>query len=75
MPARIWPGITPKINLGSLDRWHWQKAYRHLPLRTWDEQIGVEIPWMRESIAHSEFDDYWRRFRLSTGLTRSVPPI
>lgn len=39
----------------------WLKAFRTLPLRTWDRAIGVEVPYLRDWVAHPHFDDYWRR--------------
>jgi len=53
-------GVSGK---GSVRGWNnddWQKAFRTLPLRTWDTAIGAEVPYLREWVAHPHFDDYWK---------------
>jgi len=39
----------------------WDKAFRQLPLSTWDRAIGYEVPFLRDWIAHPQFDDYWAK--------------
>ncbi|HIJ71875.1 MAG TPA: CocE/NonD family hydrolase [Planctomycetes bacterium] len=41
--------------------WDIDKAYRYLPLSAWDEQLGFKVQFMRDWIAHPEFDSYWAR--------------
>jgi hypothetical protein len=35
-------------------------AYRRLPLSEWDKNIGYEVTFLRDWIAHPTFDDYWK---------------
>ena len=42
-----------------LDNWDWDKAYRQLPLSTWDDVIGFEVPFLRDWVAHPTPDSYW----------------
>jgi len=39
----------------------WLRAYRTLPLCTWDRAIDRKVQYMRDWIAHPHFDDYWAR--------------
>jgi putative CocE/NonD family hydrolase len=50
--------------------WNWDQALRYLPLSTWDEQIGAEIPWMRAWVAHPTYDTYWAKSRIIDKLDR-----
>jgi hypothetical protein len=42
------------------DSWDWDAAYRRLPLSEWDKNIGYEVTFLRDWIAHPTFDDYWK---------------
>jgi uncharacterized protein len=37
----------------------WIRAYRTLPLDKWDRAIGRKVQYMRDWVAHPQFDDYW----------------
>ncbi len=50
--------------------WNWERAFRYLPLASWDEQIGVEVPYLRAWIAHPTFDSYWMPSRIIDKLDR-----
>lgn len=39
----------------------WNKAYRTLPLCEWDKAINRKVQYLRDWIAHPNFDDYWAR--------------
>ena len=56
------------------DQWDWDKAYRHLPLSTWDEMIGQRVQFLRDWIAHPEFDDYWRQASVMHRLDEVTVP-
>jgi len=53
--------LKPTEGEGSLlpDDWDIEKAYRYLPLSTWDEQFGFKVRFMRNWIAHPVYDSYW----------------
>jgi putative CocE/NonD family hydrolase len=36
------------------------KAMQYLPLNTWDTQLGKEVPYLRDWVNHSTYDDYWK---------------
>ena len=42
-----------------LKRGQWSDALRHLPLRTWDQEIGVRIPWLKDTLMRIRPDEYW----------------
>jgi putative CocE/NonD family hydrolase len=37
----------------------WIKAYRTLPLCEWDRAIGRKVQYLRDWVAHPNFDQYW----------------
>jgi len=43
-------------------RWNaeqWLTAYRTLPLSTWDSALGRKVQFLRDWVAHPQFDEYW----------------
>jgi putative CocE/NonD family hydrolase len=54
-----------EVNLTSLPwsiklkRGQWSNVFRHLPLRTWDQEHGVRIPWVNDTLTRPEPDEYW----------------
>ncbi len=34
--------------------------FKHLPLKTWDDCLGVQVPYLRDWVAHPTYDDYWK---------------
>jgi putative CocE/NonD family hydrolase len=62
----------------SARRWNnddWAKAFRTLPLRTWDTAIGGKVQYLRDWVAHPEFDDYWKRGSICGRLSDITTPI
>jgi len=57
--------VTPKrAGVPAFRRWgkeEWDKALRQLPLATWDRAIGYEVQYLRDWIAHPQFDGYWAK--------------
>ena len=52
------PGFGPIFDNG--------RVFRHLPLIDMDiETIGKEIPWYRDWLTHSSYDDYWNEIDTS----------
>jgi putative CocE/NonD family hydrolase len=54
-------GVSGK---GAVRGWNnddWNKAFRTLPLCTWDTAIGAEVQYLRDWVAHPHFDSYWKR--------------
>ena len=61
---------------GLPDDWDIDKAYRHLPLSRWDEQLGYKVQFMRDWVAHPEYDSYWARTSIADKTDRiKVPNI
>lgn len=53
-----------------------QRFYRHLPLITADEAlIGRPIPYFRDWLAHSCYDDYWAALDTHRALDRVSVPV
>ncbi len=50
------------------------EAIRHLPLSTWDEMIGFKVDYLRDWIAHPEFDSYWQQYRMIDKLDKVKAP-
>lgn len=67
MMTRPAEGQKPLVNLLF---WNWDKAFRFLPLGTWDQQLGAEVPWMRSWIGHPTYDAYWAQSRVVDKLDR-----
>lgn len=42
----------------------WARVFAHLPLRTMDKAMGVEIPAWNDWMDHPGLDDYWKQGRL-----------
>ena len=56
--------------------WDINKAYWKLPLSKWDEQIGFQVRFMRDWIAHPQFDSYWAQANIVNTLEQvKVPNI
>jgi putative CocE/NonD family hydrolase len=61
---------------GLPDDWDIDKAYRYLPLSRWDEQLGFKVQFMRDWVAHPQFDSYWARTSIAGKADRiKVPNI
>lgn len=56
-------GVSGKGEVRGWSNDQWQKAFRTLPLRTWDTAIGAEVTYLRDWVAHPRFDDYWEPSR------------
>jgi putative CocE/NonD family hydrolase len=55
-------------------KWNQQEALRYLPLSTMDDMIGFEVDYLRDSVAHPEFDDYWQQYRMTDSLDKVSAP-
>ena len=67
--------IAPQGHAGSdRSKWDRKKAHRYLPLSTWDEQLGFEVRYMRDWVAHPAYDDYWQQYRMTDALERIDAP-
>ncbi len=57
--------VTPEaVDVPEFRKWskdEWDKALRQLPLSSWDEAIGYEVPYLRDWITHPHFDSYWAK--------------
>ena len=67
VPPKGHPGIDWK-------KWKKDEAIRHLPLATWDEMIGFKVNYLRDWIAHPEFDSYWEQMRMTDKLDKVKAP-
>ena len=53
--------VSSNARVGRLNNVDWTKAFRTLPLCTWDTAIGGKVQYLRDWVAHPQFDGYWRR--------------
>jgi len=60
---------------GQPEDWDLQKAYWYLPLSRWDEQLGRRVDFMRDWVAHPEYDEYWARQGLREDVTGIRCPV
>lgn len=61
---------TPQLT-ASVD---WQSVFRHLPLITMDEAAGFDVPYFRDWLSHSVYDDYWRQMSVEAHYDRYTMP-
>jgi len=59
---------------GLPDDFELEEALWHLPLMEYDTQLGRKVPFMRDWIAHPEFDDFWAKSDLGDGTLRMQVP-
>ncbi len=57
-------GVSGNATVRTWDTAAWNKGFRTLPLRTWDTAIGAEVQYLRDWVAHPQFDDYWKQSSL-----------
>ena len=57
-----------------LKRGQWSDVLHHLPLRTWDQKIGVPIPWINDTLARLEPDEYWASRGMTDRLRQIATP-
>jgi hypothetical protein len=53
----------------------WDKAYRTLPLSTWDKAIGREVQYLRDWVSHTSFDSYWAKGSVRNRWNEIATPI
>lgn len=54
----------------------WERAYKHLPMFTMDEQIGRYFPtWRGEIAQHAQLDAYWEPLRYQTRFAQVEIPV
>jgi len=54
-------GVSGKPAVRGWNNDDWHRAFRTLPLSTWDTAVGSEVQYLRDWIAHPHFDSYWKR--------------
>ena len=53
----------------------WKEVFKHLPLSTMDEAMGLRSPIWKEYLEHSTFDDYWKRMDLTGHFNNIDLPV
>ncbi len=54
-------GVSGKGDVRGWNNEDWNKAFRTLPLRTWDTAVGAKVQYLRDWVAHPQFDCYWKK--------------
>lgn len=68
-----WGGMMgATIDIGKFD---FNKAYRHVPLQTWDTTIGQEVFYLRDWVAHSTYDEYWKQRGIDDQFSEVTVPV
>lgn len=52
-------GVSGQSDVGGWNDEAWLKAFRTLPLSTWDTAMGAEVQYLRDWVGHPQFDSYW----------------
>ena len=72
--AMMSDGGGEEVTIDEWDEDEWLEAYKTLPLKEWDKAIGHEVTYLRDWVAHTTFDEYWRA-RTSEKLDEIRAPI
>ena len=67
--------VSKKAAVGPWVTMNWPKAFRTLPLCTWDTAIGGKVQYLRDWVAHPQFDEYWRNGSVRGRLGEVTVPI
>ena len=51
------------------------EAFRHLPLNTFGDQFEKKIPYLNEWVAHTSYDDYWRKRSIQSQYSAVTVPM
>jgi len=54
-------GVAGKGDVRGWKSEDWAKAFRTLPLSTWDTAVGAKVQYLRDWVAHPHFDGYWKK--------------
>lgn len=68
-------GVSGNATLRGWNNEDWAKAFRTLPLSTWDTAIGGKVQYLRDWIAHPHFDEYWQRGTIRGRYSDITVPI
>ena len=60
LASRLGWGAGMAARTGLAFRHDYQSAFRHLPLRTMDEALGLKINYWQDWIGHPNYDAYWQ---------------
>ncbi len=52
-----------------------QEAFKHLPLRTFGDQFEKPVPFLKDWVQHSTYDDYWKRRSIENRHSEVTVPI
>lgn len=52
-----------------------KEAFQHLPLNTYGDQFEKKIPYLNEWVAHSIYDDYWKKRSMEKRYAAVTVPI
>ncbi|MGQ9631733.1 MAG: CocE/NonD family hydrolase [bacterium] len=58
--SSTWSLATSGRTAQKIDLYDWDRLFRTLPLRELDSAAGRNVPYLRDWIAHSTYDDYWK---------------
>ncbi len=73
---QTWGFITSSRTLQPTQHYNWEKLLRFLPIIEMDKAAtGKEIPFVRDWIKHSAYDDYWREVSLEDKFDKVDVPV
>ena len=55
-----WTFRTDGRTAQRIDQFNWQQVFNTLPLKDLDAAGGKELPYLKDWIAHPDYDDYWK---------------
>lgn len=59
----------------SLPKMDWNQAFATLPLKEWDKCAGREVGYLRDWVAHSTYDDFWKARGIDDRFADITVPI
>ncbi len=60
---------------GETPDYDWEKGFRYLPLKHWDNFIGREIQFIRGWISHPTYGEYWEKRSINQQFDEITVPI
>ena len=68
-------GVSGNSTVRGWNDEQWLKAFRTLPLSTWDTALDDKVEYLRDWVAHPEFDGYWAQSSLRGRKKEITTPI
>lgn len=68
-------GVSGTPAVRTWDQAAWNQGFRQLPLATWDTAINAKVQYLRDWVAHYQFDEYWKQCSLQGKMQDITSPM